>query len=154
MENIFKNIFTGKVVIVGIGNIMKGDDAFGPALIERLKKKKTNTVLIDAGNSLEKYTGKIAKENPDTILFVDATHLDEEAGKYQVLMPEDIIKSALTTHDISPAMIIDYLKNQTKAKIYMLGVQPKNISLGEGMSESVKKTLEEICELVTEVTNA
>jgi len=154
MENVFKNIFTGKVVIVGIGNIMKGDDAFGPALVERLKKQKTKVVSIDAGNSVENYTGKIIKENPDTILFVDAAHLDESCGKYQVLKPEEIVKSGFTTHDMSSAMIIDYLKAQTKAKIYMLGVQPKNISLGSEMSEPVKKTLEEVCSLIMESVDA
>jgi hypothetical protein len=36
MKNIFKNILKGKVVILGIGNTLRRDDGFGPALIERL----------------------------------------------------------------------------------------------------------------------
>ena len=69
-----EDVFKGKVVIVGIGNTMKGDDGFGPALVERLSPK-VKAVCIDAGSAPENYTGKIVKEKPDTILIVDALHL-------------------------------------------------------------------------------
>ena len=38
----------GKVVIVGIGNLLRGDDGFGPALIERLSGN-VEARCIDAG---------------------------------------------------------------------------------------------------------
>ena len=136
---------------MGIGNPLRGDDGFGPALVERLQGK-VKAVCIDAGNSPESYAGKITKENPDTILFIDAVHLDLPPGQYQILKPEEILKSGFTTHDISPRVFIEYLKSQTKADIYMLGVQPKDITLGDGMSKSVKKTLEEIEKLIMETS--
>lgn len=183
MQNIFKDILKGKVVIVGIGNVMKGDDGFGPALIEKLTGR-VQAVCIDAGSSPENYTGKITKEKPDTVLLVDAVHLDLTPGQYQVLKPNEILKSGFTTHDISPKMFIEYLENQLKADlsteakhlsdeaehnkhsaksdnkylakvdIYMLGVQPENIALGDEMSNSVKKTLDEITVLIKETINA
>lgn len=132
---------------------MKGDDGLGPALIERLKGK-VKAVCIDAGNSPENYGGKIAKESPDTILLVDAIHLDLEPGRYEILKPHDILKSGFTTHDISPRMFIKYLESQTKADIYLLGIQPQNISLGGEMSETVKKTLDKIEILIKEIGRA
>lgn len=140
-------ILKGKVVIVGIGNIMKGDDGFGPALIKRLDGK-IKAVCIDAGSAPENYTGAIAKHNPDTILLVDATHLELAPGRYEILTPEDILKSGFTTHDISPGMFIEYLESRTGARIFLLGVQPQNISLGKEMSDSVKTALDEITELI------
>ena len=143
----FKEILKGKVVIVGIGNTMKGDDGFGPALIKRLDGK-VKAVCIDAGSTPENYTGVIAKENPDTILLVDATHLDKMPGQYEILKPEDILKSGFTTHDISPRMFLEYLEIRTKARIFLLGVQPERISFGDVLSDKIKKTLKEVEELI------
>ena len=38
MKSVLKEIFKGKIVIVGVGNTLRGDDGFGPMLIEKLKK--------------------------------------------------------------------------------------------------------------------
>jgi hydrogenase 3 maturation protease len=153
MENIFLPIMRGKTVIVGIGNPLRGDDGFGPALIGRLQPK-INMICIDAGNAPENYLGRIIKEEPDTVLLVDVAHLDLEPGQYQILQPPDILKCGLTTHDMSSRMLIDFLENQTQADIFMLAVQPKNISLGEEMSECLSKTLDEIELLIQEGIHA
>jgi len=163
VKNILKDIFSTKgtsasgrkqkVAIVGVGNIMRGDDGFGPALIERLNGK-IKAVCIDVGSTPENYVGTIVKQNPDVILIVDIMHLDKAPGHYEVLKPEEVLKSGLTTHDISPRMFIEYLKTQTKADVYMLGVQPQSISLGDQMSDSVKRSLEELEALIKEIDNA
>jgi len=149
MKDVFKDILKGKVVVVGVGNPIKGDDGFVPALIERIKDK-TSMVCIDAGSTPESYAGKIIKERPDTILIVDAVHLGVSAGEYDILKSSEIEKSGFTTHDISPRMFLDYLERETGSNIYMLGVQPENISFGAEMTESVEKTLREIARLITE----
>ncbi|MBU2540797.1 MAG: hydrogenase 3 maturation endopeptidase HyCI [Candidatus Omnitrophica bacterium] len=148
-----KDIFKGKVVVVGVGNILRRDDGFGPVLIDKLKAN-TSVVCIDAGSSLEGYAGKIAKEKPDTILIADAVHLGLEPGNYDILKSSEIVKGGLTTHDISPRMFLDYLKKETGADIYMLGIQPEDVSFGEGLSESVKGALEEIVGLIREAEHA
>ena len=148
-----KDIFKGRTVIVGIGNTLKGDDGFGPAFVERLKGN-IRSVCIDAGSAPENYIGRIVRENPDTILFVDAAHLDLPAGQYRLLASEDLLKGGFTTHDISPRMLIEYLRIQTRAAIFLLGVQPKNISLGSEMSDSVRKSLEVLVKLTKEIDHA
>lgn len=153
MHNLFKDIFKGKVVIVGMGNTLRRDDGFGPALVERLKASR-GLVCIDAGSSPETYAGKIIKERPDTILVVDVLHSDLEPGEYDILRSSEIIKSGFSTHDISPRMFLEYLKEETGADIYMLGVQPQDVSFGEGISERLKKSLEEIVKLIEETGHA
>jgi hydrogenase 3 maturation protease len=150
MENIFLPILRGKTVIVGIGNSLRGDDGFGPALIEQLQGQ-VSYICIDAGSAPEKFLGLIVKEEPDTILFVDAADLDIEPGQYRILEPVDIVKCGLTTHDMSSRMLIEFLENQTKANILMLGVQPQHVSLGEAMSKRLTETLNEIELLIQEV---
>lgn len=145
----FSDIFKGKTVIVGIGNTLRGDDGFGPALVERLKNR-IPAVCIDAGTAPENYTGKISKENPDTVIIADAVHLGMEPGRYDILRKDDIVKSGFTTHDISPNIFLEYLEKETKADIYMLAVQPENVTFGGKMSDSVKKALDEVSKMIAE----
>lgn len=143
----------GKVVIVGIGNTMRGDDGFGPALVEGLTGK-IKAICINVGSAPENYITKIVEAAPDTILIVDAVHLGLAPGEYDILTKSDIINCGLTTHDISPSMFIDFLEKQTRADIYLLGVQPKNVSFGEEMSDAVKKALIDLSASIKEITNA
>jgi hydrogenase 3 maturation protease len=150
MESVFRDILKGKVVIVGIGNILRADDGLGPVLVEKLRNNRAEAVCIDAGSAPENYAGKIAKLKPDTILLVDAVHLGLKAGEYRILKKSEILRSGLTTHDISPNMFIDYLESRTQADIYLLGVQPGNISFGQSMSDRVKKVLNRLSVLIIE----
>ena len=160
MDNTFQNIFkekvvrqaqpslnyperSRKIVILGIGNPLRGDDGLGPALIGRLSGK-VKAVCFDAGSAPENYAGKIVKEKPDTILIVDALHFGKKPGEYELLKKDDIAKCGFTTHDISPNMFIEYLEKETGANIIFLGVQPASLKMGEGLSEPVKQALNEI----------
>lgn len=153
MKHTLKNIFRDKTVIVGIGNTMKSDDGFGPRLVERLKGK-IKIPCIDAGPAPENYVGVIAREKPDAVLLADSCHLGLRPGEYQILRQGDLVKSGFTTHDISAGAFIGYLEERTKAKVFLLGVQPKSISFGDDMSRSVKKALDKIAELIIEADNA
>ena len=48
-----KDILKGKVVIVGIGNTLKGDDGFGPAVIEQLRETPLpdGVAAVDGGTA-------------------------------------------------------------------------------------------------------
>jgi hydrogenase 3 maturation protease len=153
MGNVFHTIIRGKVVIVGIGNPLRGDDGFGPALIERLQGK-VSWVCITAGCAPENYIGRIVREKPDTILLVDIVHLDLEPGEYRILGPEEILQCGLTTHDMSSRMLMEFLENQTEADIFMLGIQPQTVRLGHEVSERLNKTLDEIELLIQEAVCA
>lgn len=148
-----KDLFRDKVVMVGIGNILRADDGFGPILIKRLKGK-VKSVCIDAGTAPENYAGKIIKEKPGAILLIDAVDLGLEAGRYKILEKSDILKSGFTTHDLSPRLFMEYLEKKTRVRIYMLGVQPKNLSLGDKMSDSLKQALENLEKAIKEINGA
>ncbi|MBN2120623.1 MAG: hydrogenase maturation peptidase HycI [Candidatus Omnitrophica bacterium] len=149
MDNIFKDILKGKIVIIGIGNILKADDGLGPSLVNRLKAG-LSAVCIDAGSAPENFTGKILKENPDTVLIVDAVDLGRSPGEFALLEKKEILNCGFTTHDISCNMFIGYLEARTQAKIYMLGIQPEKVNFSEGLSLSAEKAIAKLEELIRE----
>ena len=133
----------GKVAIVGIGNPLKGDDGAGPALVERIRGK-VRALCLDAGTSPESHAGRVLREDPDVILFVDAVHLNLPPGQWRILEKEDIAGGGLTTHNFSPRLLLDFLESQTKATLLLLGIQPGDLTLGAGLMEPVQKTIDEL----------
>ncbi|MFH1380408.1 MAG: hydrogenase maturation protease [bacterium] len=145
----FKDILKGKVVILGLGNTLRGDDGFGPAVIGMLKDK-INAVCYDAGTTPENYIGKICKDKPDSILIIDTGHIDCNPGEYKLLQKADILQSGLNTHTMSPVMFIEHLEKGSNAQVHMLCVQPVQIQFGSEMSDAVKKSLFEVVMLIKE----
>ena len=140
---LWADLFQGRTVIVGIGNPLRGDDSFGPMLIERLQNK-IDTPCIDAGIAPENHLGRIAKLKPDTIMLVDVAQLGLDPGQYRILQIQEILQCGFTTHDMSSRMLIEFLKQDTQAEIFMLGVQPKQLTLGQPMSNRLINTLDEV----------
>lgn len=152
MENIEKRLrerLKGKIVIVGMGNPLKGDDGLGPCLIKRLRGK-VRAHLIDGGSAPENYVGKISSLKPDTILVVDACDLGWTPGGMRLLEVGKMENIGYSTHDISPRVFMNYLKEETGADVFMLAIQPKEVGLGEGLSSPVKEAIEKIEEWLRE----
>jgi hydrogenase 3 maturation protease len=140
MEKYLKNNLKGKTVVFGIGNSLRGDDGIGPELIGRIGSK-IGAVCINGENAPEMYLGKIAKESPDTILVIDAVHIGRKAGEFQILTPEELSMPFFTTHDLPLRFLLDRLRTLTNSRIYIIGVQPQRLYLGENLSRSAKKAL-------------
>jgi len=143
-------ILLGKVLIVGIGNSLRGDDGFGPALIERINSRvKAN--CLDAGSSPENYIGKIIKLEPQVILLVDAVSMDKEAGSVKLIKADEIPQYGFSTHNVSPRLMIENIKEHIKAEIFMLGIQPKNLEFGSPLSEELRRKLLLLENIIMEV---
>ena len=162
---VLKEKLKGKVVIVGIGNILRGDDGAGPELIKSLKFKVRSSeknhelstpnhqlCLIDTGSVPENFLQKIVGERPDVILLVDTINLGKPAGSVEIIKAENLKEESFSTHNASLKLTIAYLKKETGTDLFLLGLQPKNIGFGQKISpeveESVKKIAKEIEEIV------
>jgi len=146
-KNHIREIIKGRVVIVGIGNKLRGDDGFGPIMIERLKGK-VDAVLIDAGTSPENYLGPITKSRPNTIIILDTAELGKDPGSIDILNKNDILRVGFSTHDASPALFIEYLEAECKADVFMIGLQPASLAFGKGISEEAEKAMDSLCQVL------
>ncbi|MCM8783250.1 MAG: hydrogenase 3 maturation endopeptidase HyCI [Candidatus Omnitrophica bacterium] len=139
--NKLEGILRGKVIILGIGNPIRGDDAIGSVLAERLVGK-ISVRVYNGGSSPENLLGKIVQENPDTVLIVDAVDFGGAFGDLDIFNSENIKTANLfSTHNLSPRLIFDFLKEYTQAKTYLLAIQPKSIDLGDKMSLEIEDRL-------------
>ncbi|MFH1782967.1 MAG: hydrogenase 3 maturation endopeptidase HyCI [Candidatus Omnitrophota bacterium] len=142
-----KNILKGKVVILCLGNLDRGDDGVGPVIAAKLSGKTSHEV-INAGMTPENFTGPVTKLNPDTIIIIDTVMFDGAPGDYKIFKGDDLREGKISTHDVSPKLLIEYLKSSTKAEIYILGIKPKSNNIGEPLSPEVEKSIDEIVKLL------
>jgi len=139
-----KSHLKGKVVILGIGNTLRSDDGIGSLLVSRIKSK-VPFACWDAGTSPENYLGKIVKENPDTVLIIDAVDFGGSAGEVRLLEAGELeTVNLFATHNASISLTINYLQNNLKADIIILIIQPESIALGDKLSPQVSKTLNKL----------
>ena len=137
-----------KVVFVGIGNILKGDDGVGCYFVEELSKKIKNDKIsfINAGLCLENYLSKIVKLNPEVVIFVDA-YRGEVEQPYLLLNKDEIQNLTFSTHNISLVTIIEFLeKDLTDTQFYILAIKPQSLKIQEGISEETKKLVDTMIE--------
>ncbi len=141
LKDRLNSILKGKVVYMGIGNILMGDDGIGPELISKFAEKGLYTV--DAGTVPENYVSSVVKLAPDTVVIVDAVHLDKEPGAVELLDRNDIkAGTGFTTHSLSPVLVMERLEEETGAPVFLLAIQPESIKLGEPLSSPVSDLLD------------
>jgi len=137
-----------KVVFVGIGNTLRGDDGIGCYFVEELSKKIKNDKInfINAGLCVENYLSKIVKLNPEVVIFVDA-YRGEVEQPYLLLNKDEIQNLTFSTHNISLVTIIEFLeKDLTDTQFYVLAIKPQSLKIQEGISEETKKLFDTMIE--------
>jgi len=141
----FGEIDPGRIVFVGVGNRMRGDDGIGPVLIDHLNGHLPNT--IDTGVTPEEYTGVIKRLNPSVIVICDSADCGAEPGSVRIAEADEISRVRISVHKISLEIIMDYLKEETGADVFLLGIQPADISYSSTLSAAVSNAVCE-CALV------
>ncbi len=129
------------VLILGVGNVLKGDDAAGPRVCERLSGK-ISAKVIDAGTAPENHIRPILKPAPDTLLIVDAVDFGGQPGQIRLLGPEQIRKSGLSTHALSLHLFIDVLRREADMDVHLIGIQAGQTRLGDPVSSAVEQAIE------------
>jgi hydrogenase 3 maturation protease len=127
--------------VVGVGNVFKGDDGAGPALVAALEGRFEQPT-VDASEVPENYGGWVVKENLDSVVFVDAVEFGGEPGEFRIIPLDKLMVSASSTHRLSLHYVILYLKNEWEGDAVLVGVQPKSCVIGDGLSSEVSAGVE------------
>ncbi|NOQ55894.1 MAG: hydrogenase maturation peptidase HycI [Nanohaloarchaea archaeon] len=137
------------IVVCGIGNSTRGDDACGPYVVEKLFTLKIKGIYpIDCGVAPENFIGKIRKINPKKVIIVDAVDLDVVSGSYEVIDIDKIKGELLSTHKLPVSLFIASIQNDIGCEIEFIGIQPKGLGFCEEMSPECVAGCERIVELI------
>jgi hydrogenase 3 maturation protease len=135
-----------RIVFVGVGNRLRGDDGIGPEAIDLLEGRVPHA--LDTDSVPENYTGAIKRLGPSAIVFIDALDFGGSPGSGRLIEASDVQGYGASTHNLSLDVSMEYLKNETGADVFLVGVQPERIGDGEGVSPSLVKPLKKLADIL------
>jgi hydrogenase 3 maturation protease len=135
-----------RVVIVGIGNPIRMDDFVGVKIVQDLRGKVSEKVmLIECEAVPESYIQQITDFKPTHVLLIDAAILGLEPGEPRLMKPEQLADlAAFSTHMLPLRIFCEYLTNTAKANVALILIQPKQTDFGEELTPLVKDSGERI----------
>ena len=128
---------------MALGDRAAGDDAAGPLLVDKLRGK-TDLVLIDAGTYPQNHLGVIARENPDSVIFVDAAELGLAPGSIRFLGVGEIRDMGGGSHGFPLTVLLEQTASLARADVCLLGIQVGSLARGSSLSRPVAESVSDI----------
>lgn len=144
-----------RILILGLGNPLMGDDGIGVILAKELKKLKwpPGLRILDVGTSVFYYLGEISQARQ--VIAIDAFQAGGYPGCVYRLDIEDVADfPEQDAHGMSLPGIIKLARSITglPEAITIYGVEPEKLDFGQGLTFVVKSTVPKIISLLkTEV---
>lgn len=140
---------------MGIGNTMRGDDAVGPKIIDVIydklvnsTKNSDNVYLLNSATAPENHTIEIREINPSHLIIIDAVEFDQKPGSFIIVNKNQIDTFNFSTHTMPISFLLNYLEDSVGCKILTLGIQPKDMTLVDTISDEVYDSIEELAEFI------
>jgi hydrogenase maturation protease len=134
----------GMVLVLGIGNPDKADDAAGILAAKSLKKalggRLSRRIKVLLGyETPESLTGEIRAFAPRLVIMIDAALGGRAPGAVFIVEREDIPDEGVSTHKISLRMLVAYLEKTVGCAVVFLGIQASDLELGKPASPAVER---------------
>jgi len=138
-------------LLVGIGNPLRGDDAFGPLVIEALRGN-TKLPLLDVGSAPENFIGPLTRTAPAHIILLDAVSLEAPPGSLHWLEPSELEPSAVSTHAPSLDLLVSLIKQCSgETRVHILGVVPSQVGFGDRLSDQTRQAVEQVTSMIAQL---
>ena len=144
-----------EIVVVGVGNILLGDEGVGIRAVELLERSElpANVKVLDLGTNFLDITSHI--DNAEKLIIIDAISAGNESGRlYRFRYDElEAIKANMrSAHQISILNVLKLLRelyaNMRECEVVLIGVEPKTIDMGLELSQEVESALPRIIEKI------
>jgi hydrogenase maturation protease len=137
-----------RVCVIGLGNVLLGDDGFGPLAVEMFRCEYecgSNVEILDLGTpglDLAPYL-----YGTDLAVIADAVQAEQKPGTLCIYSEDDLLgrraQLRTTAHDPGVQECIAQLRvaGQAPSELIIIGVVPESCALGSGFSASVLSSL-------------
>lgn len=146
-----------RFLVACVGNVLRGDDGFGPAVAGRLGDLPDGVRVVETGIGGMALLQELM-DGCDGLVVVDATDRGAEPGTVFVIEPE--VAEAVhvpDTHLANPERVLAMAKalGCLPARVRIVGCQPTDVdALGEGLSPAVERAIEAAVQAVHETVDA
>ena len=142
-----------KLIVLGVGNVLKCDDGVGPYIIKKLKEENIEDakklLFIDAQTVPENFTGKIRKEKPSHLIIVDACLMGGEPGDMKIVNRYDFASIGISTHSMSLSFFVRFLEQgNDDLRIIFVGIEPESMDYADLPTEKVEKAANDFIKIL------
>ena len=150
-------------LILGCGNILFGDDGFGPKAAETLASRKDippQVLVMDAGTGAREILFDLVldPERPGLLVIIDALDCGLEPGRVFRLDPDAIPENKrddFSLHTLPASNLLKELRESCGMRIEIIACQvariPEKVEMG--LSAPVLGAVDTACELALETVN-
>ena len=149
-----------EILIAGVGNILFGDDGFGPEVIDYLKNHydiPENVCLADAGTGIRKilFTISLSEIQPTTIVVIDAVDKGKKPGEIFDIplnkLPAEKIDD-FSIHQVPSSNLLKELQDLCQVKVIIKVCQIQSIpdTIQSGLSDPLKKAVPILAKKIVE----
>lgn len=134
-----------QILVAGLGNVLMGDDAFGPYVVRALEaghELPEGVVARDLGTpglDLAPYLSGV-----EVLIVVDTVHADGAPGEIRLYRREEVLEHSpsprLSPHDpgLKEALLRADLEGRGPREVLLVGVIPESTGMGLGLSPAVR----------------
>ena len=131
------------ILFAGVGNVLKRDDGVGVYITREIHPGNgTGKLTVEMG--IENHIGKIKSLAPDILVIIDAVDFCMQPGYSRLAKATELQEITTNTHNISLSKISELFD----MPVYIMGIQPSDISFGEDMSQEVRETAAGIIQVI------
>ncbi len=157
-------IFEKSILIFGCGNILWGDDGFGPAVIEHLNQYYTlpdDASALDVGTSIRDilFDLILSEQKPKLLIIIDAVdHPDRRPGEVFEIPVEaipDTKTSDFSLHQFPTVNMLQEIKEQSGMQVKIIVARTESLpeEVKPGLSESIQRAVPLACERIMAAIN-
>jgi coenzyme F420 hydrogenase subunit delta len=159
---VFEEILSKKVLILGCGNVLMGDDGFGPAVIKKLNqqhKLPDFSHAEDVGTSVRDILFNITllEKHPEHIVILDATDRPgHKGGEVFEISVDEIPEKKIVDYSFHQFPTTNMLKEiqelrGIKVTIIVAQVAEKLEEVGPGLSKPMRAAVAEAAQKVADL---
>lgn len=161
----FAELRTKDVLIFGCGNVLFGDDGFGPAVVEELEKTRvvpSHAHAEDVGTSIKALLVDIAfaDRKPKCVIVVDAVDKPgHTAGEVFEITPDEIPSNKLadfSAHGFPSSNLLKELSERHGVAVRIVVAQVNHLptEVSPGLSEPILRAVPAAARRVVEIAEA
>lgn len=154
------DFYDKRVIVLGCGNILFGDDGFGPAVVEHVDANYTvpaDACFVDAGTSVREilFDMILAEKKPERLIIIDAADKGRAPGEIYTVPLEDMPEEKTSVFSLHLAPSVNLLKELQDfcgIEVIVLVCQPANLpeEVSPGLSNVVREKIPEVIRLIFE----
>jgi len=140
---------TRRIGVLGIGNVLMGDDGVGPYTVKMLEaryKFPKQVELQDLGTPGLGITSVFSQY--DAVILIDAVNAKKNPGEVKVYRKDELVlvpvKQRISPHDpaLVEALLFAELSGKCPKEVLLVGVVPETCELKCGLSAAVQAGVE------------